>query len=192
MRTAAKHEVALRPLLSHATDHYYRLYLRLQYGAGRADKALKDLAYAYFCKACAARGLLPAPPGASCPACGEAGVRWGGPLWGGPLFDPEFLADVERATHGRPLGKPQELAKALAVWREEAVAPPLLYDVHEIAPRAGVDVPRTEALLAALRERGFTVTRTHLHGRGIKTDATAAQLVDVMRGIPPRAQSSGS
>ncbi|HWG92386.1 MAG TPA: tRNA (guanine(10)-N(2))-dimethyltransferase [Candidatus Thermoplasmatota archaeon] len=181
VREAAKHEVALRPLLSHATDHYYRLYLRLEYGAGRADKALASLRYATFCKACGDRRLVPEPPKA-CPAC-EGPVKWGGPLWAEGLMDAAFLQEVKAATVGRTFQKPRDLEKALPRFMEEAEAPPLLYDVHEIAPLAGVDVPKTPLILEALRARGYRAALTHLHDRGIKTDATAREFAEVLRAL---------
>lgn len=42
IRTAAKYELAAVPVLSYYTDHYYRLYLRIEKGGGKCDRLLGD------------------------------------------------------------------------------------------------------------------------------------------------------
>lgn len=54
-----EHEMALNPILSHYTKHYYRAYFKKDLGAGRCDALLKDIKYIYYCKACGHRGLEP-------------------------------------------------------------------------------------------------------------------------------------
>jgi tRNA (guanine26-N2/guanine27-N2)-dimethyltransferase len=53
-----EHEMALKPILSHYTKHYYRVYFKKDLGAGRCDALLKDIKYIYYCN-CGHRGLEP-------------------------------------------------------------------------------------------------------------------------------------
>lgn len=187
-RTAAKHDLALTPLLAHATDHYYRVYLTARRGAARANAVLKGMGYAVLCKACGHRAILPERASA-CPACAAREVLVGGPLWGGPLDDADALAAIaaKLPAHAGTLARREDVEELLELLAEEARAPPLFFDLHHASSRAGVDVPRTEAAFAALRAAGHVAARTHVSNRGLKTDATARELSEALRGARTRA-----
>ncbi|HLE95999.1 MAG TPA: hypothetical protein VI997_01405 [Candidatus Thermoplasmatota archaeon] len=183
-RQAAKHDVALAPVLAHATDHYYRIYLRARPGAGRADRALAEIGYATLC-ACGERGLSSAAP-AVCDHCGAV-PRSAGPLWIGSLFDEHVARGARGRGANERLAKPDATAALLASIEEEAVAPPLYVDIHHAAARAKTDPPRFDRLLPALRERGFRAARTHMRQTAIRTDAGERELREVLREIGRRA-----
>ena len=70
---------------------------------------------------------------------------------------------------------------ALAGWLAEAEAPPLLYDLHAAAYAGTGSVPRLEAVRRDLAALGHASERTHFAPAGLKTDAPAALLLDVVR-----------
>ncbi|MHB8605770.1 MAG: hypothetical protein ACYDCK_11000 [Thermoplasmatota archaeon] len=178
VRAAARHDIALAPLVGHADDHYYRVTLGARRGAARADAALATLRYAQLCDTCGDRGLTVEKQDV-CPACGRT-MRVAGPLWGGALFDPALLAKMREDT--RELARRGAAEAALARFAEEADAPALGFHLHEAASRAGVECPTTEAFMAALRERGFRATRTHFGELLVKTDASAADISETLHG----------
>ncbi|HEX2021761.1 MAG TPA: tRNA (guanine(10)-N(2))-dimethyltransferase, partial [Candidatus Thermoplasmatota archaeon] len=120
-RAAARHDLALRPVLAHATDHYYRVALRCARGASRADDALAEVGRLWLCPACGARGFGEAR------ACAECGAppRLAGPLWTGALCDAAALgAMLERAPRAW-LARPQEAWDLLQLLADEARVPHL-------------------------------------------------------------------
>ncbi|HVM46015.1 MAG TPA: tRNA (guanine(10)-N(2))-dimethyltransferase, partial [Candidatus Thermoplasmatota archaeon] len=131
VRHAAKHEVALTPVLAHATDHYYRATLASRRGAARADEALRSIGFARFCRACGERGLVAgerAHPG--CPGCG-AEADLAGPLWTGPLVDKEAAEAMLARAGGFPFAH-DDAPRLLDLLAQEAEAPPLFFDLHEV------------------------------------------------------------
>ena len=171
VRTAARHDVAATPLLSHATRHYARTYLRLESGARAADARVADLGYIDHCEHCLyrehERGLL-ADPLDACPRCGE-GIQTAGPVWLGRTCDPEFVATVrERVTDDMgTAGTARDLCTRLGAELDE----PTHYDQHRLCKRWGVGATAMDDFLDALRAAGFAASRTHYGGTTFKTDA---------------------
>lgn len=178
VRQAAKHEIALTPIFSHATDHYYRLSLSARRGASRADEVLARIGFAHFCPACGDRGFSDTR---SCPACGGP-VQSAGPLWTGPLVDADTAAAMTArasefvfAHEGSP--------RLLALLAQESEAPPLFYDLHETGSREKVSSPRTAAVVEALEQIGHRVWPVHFDRLGIRTTASAKEVVAAVRAV---------
>lgn len=179
-RQAARYDVAFTPLLSHATDHYYRVTLHCRRGAGRADEALRHIGFAFLCRSCGARGI---GEERRCPECG-AKTDLAGPLWTGPLVDPAaaqaMLAKADAFPFAHPESRP--LLERLAA---EAGAPPLYYDIHAAGSRARLGSPRSDRVLDLLRERGFGAWPVHFHRLAVRTRATAKEFEAVVRDAMP-------
>lgn len=181
VRHAAKHEIALKPVLSHATDHYYRVTLASRRGAARADEALTHIGFVFFCRGCAQRGM--GEP-ASCPACGGA-VETAGPLWNGPLVDKESADAMLQAAGAFPFAH-DESPRLLDLLAQESEAPPLFYDIHEMGSRARVGSPATERVLDALRASGHGVWPVHFARLGVRTTASAKELLSIVADVGDR------
>ena len=96
VRTAARYDLAARPILTHATKHYVRTYLELDRGATVADALIDELGYVAHCQQCLWRepqwGLIADTPDA-CPNCGQH-LQTAGPLWLGATCEPAFTETV--------------------------------------------------------------------------------------------------
>lgn len=178
IRQAAKHEVALTPVLCHATDHYYRVSLRAMRGASRCDEVLRRVGVAHFCPTCGDRGFAGSE---RCPACG-APVDSAGPLWTGPLTDTATVDTMLTKAGGFPLAH-EGSPRLLDLLAQESHAPPLFYDIHEMGSRARVGSPRTEAVHEALRTGGFSVAPVHFNRLGVRTNASAKEMLSIVRGL---------
>jgi tRNA (guanine26-N2/guanine27-N2)-dimethyltransferase len=181
VRTAARHDRGARPLLTHACDHYVRTYLELTDGATPADDAVDELGYVDHCPAClyrrSRRGLVADPLG-ECPSCG-ADTLAAGPLWLGPIRDPSF---VERVRERVPEeASTADRARSLLERVEAELDVPTHYDQHELCEQWGEPATAMADFLAALREAGHAVSRTHYGGTTFKTDAD----VDEIRAARP-------
>jgi tRNA (guanine26-N2/guanine27-N2)-dimethyltransferase len=176
VRTAARYDVAARPILSHATKHYARTYLELERGAQVADAAIEQLGYVHHCQHCLYRehetGLIAHPP-EDCPNCGEH-LQTAGPIWLGPTSDPAFARRTR--THVTDDMGTAEQSRAMLATVAAELDTPTHYDQHRLCKRWGVGASAMDDFLEQLRAAGYTATRTHYGGTTFKTDADVTEI----------------
>ncbi|MBK7385985.1 MAG: tRNA (guanine(10)-N(2))-dimethyltransferase [Methanothrix sp.] len=174
-RELARWDKGTEPLLTHVTDHYVRIYLRLIRGADAADSSLHSLGYVEHCNLCGSFEPLAQPrPAGVCPHC-RSPTTLAGPLWLGSIQEP---AVIRSALEGGDLSNRAE--KILATCSEE-VDVPMYYDHHRICEKLRITPGRIDDIISGLRSLGHKASRTHFTGLGIKTDATLPQLEEVLR-----------
>lgn len=171
VRQGARHERALTPVLAHATDHYVRVYLQSDTGARRIDEALDHLGFAVE-EADGTRRVVPVEHGVPSDA-----AAWGGPLWGGPLHDKDLIDKLGQRLEAHPQLDERPLTRFFDRAGPESDAPPLYYEIGELARVARCGPPRLDVLLDALHAAGFQAARSHASDTGIKTDAPRPRLV---------------
>lgn len=183
-RVAGKHDLALLPVFAHSTQHYFRVYLRARKGAQRTDEVLRQLGYASHCSACGRRvltyGIAPKLPSAC--ECGGR-LAHAGPMWLGKLMDKTFVNKVAGDIALRSFRLEKQELTLLYQCAEEAEGPPMFYDVHELARRAGAAPPKIAELIAKLRGRGYFASRTHFSGTGFRTDAPMEEIIKIFKGV---------
>jgi len=181
VRQAAKHEVALTPVFSHATDHYYRVNLAARRGAQRADEAFERIGHLILCDACGHRSFSDAR---TCPECAAA-VRVAGPLWTGPMLDVATVDAMQARVPEASLARWRESRHLLNVLSGEARAPLLYYDIHKVGERLKVGSPSTARVVAGLADIGRVAWSVHFNRLAIRTDATAKEMAQVVRAAAP-------
>ena len=174
-RTAARYDIAVRPVLTHATNHYVRTYLELDRGARNANGVVKGLGFIYHCMDCLHReheaGLLADSPG-ECPNCGSD-LTTAGPVWLDRICDSEFLPSV-RAKLDDEMGTADE-ARNLIDRLATELDQPTHFDQHRLCEQWGEPAPAMEDFLGALHDAGFEASRTHYGGTTLKTTASVAE-----------------
>lgn len=175
VRAAAKHDRCAEPVLCFHADHYYRCHLRIRNGARKADEALENIGYAVGDKATLRRSLVDEHPAPS--------VDFAGPLWTGDLHSEQTLNAM---SPDEWLGTRRRCSRMLDLWRREADAPGLFFDVDELARHTKCRPPRMTALIEGLTEHGATATATHFSPKGIKTDLEADELTRLFSEIAGR------
>jgi tRNA (guanine26-N2/guanine27-N2)-dimethyltransferase len=177
VRTAARYDVAARPLLSHVSRHYVRTHLELDHGAGVADDTVAGCGHVHHCQDCLARtaepGLLADPP-AACPGCGGDRLVTAGPLWLGPVRDRAFVDRVRDAIDDG-MGTAERARDLLATLRAE-LDRPTHHDQHRLCREWGRPASAMDEFLAALRAAGHEASLTHHGGTTFKTSATVAEI----------------
>lgn len=170
IREGLRYDLAVRPLLAHSTDHYFRVYLGVERGARRANECLGEFGFIHHDYRSGARWVSrkPAEDDKSDNAHGIAG-----PLWLGKLFDKGFIAGLKP---GKNYGTLPQIRKMLVLWREEADGPVLYYETGELARLARVSAPPLSAVIGTLRDNGHEASRTHFSPSSIKTDASVDAL----------------
>ena len=183
-RTAARYDIGVTPLVSHATRHYVRTYLELSGRATDADRRVESLGYVHHCEDCLHReseeGLIANPPG-ECRACGGERLLSAGPLWLEPTADPGFVAEVAKSVSDDMGSQKRSLRLLETVKRELAV--PTHFDQHRLYKLWGEPATAMDRFLEALREAGFDATRAHYGGTTFKTDATVREVREATKGI---------
>ncbi len=181
-RTAARYDVAVDPVLSHATRHYVRTYLALDRGARVANAALEELGYVHHCQDClyrtSAGGLIADPPD-RCPNCGDERVVTAGPLWLAPLHDSEFVAGAREAV-SEEMGTADRARDLLATLAGE-LSRPTHYDQHRLCKAWGRTALGMDEFLDRLRAAGHEAARTHFGGTTFETDADVVEIREATR-----------
>jgi tRNA (guanine26-N2/guanine27-N2)-dimethyltransferase len=172
-RTAARHDIGVEPVLSHATRHYVRTYLAVDRGATAADAARDELGFLHHCQDCLHRtveeGPVPRPP-AACPACDSDRVVTAGPLWLGAVRERAFVAEA-RAQLTEEFGERVAADRLLRRLAAELDVPHH-FDQHRLCEQWGRPAGPMDEFLAALEDAGFRASRAHYDGTAFKTDAT--------------------
>lgn len=183
---AAKHEIGLTPLFSHSTDHYVRVYTILRHGAQKADESLKQMGYILHCFNCLHRETVNKNAilehGGKCPNCSSR-MDFAGPLWLGKMADENFCRLMEREIEKRRFNLKKRIKKILMMVKAECSAPATFYVLDKICAKTGFPVPSVKTFVKTLREEGFEASLTHFNPKGVKTNASIAEMVAFTRRI---------
>ncbi|MDP2767646.1 MAG: tRNA (guanine(10)-N(2))-dimethyltransferase [Candidatus Methanoperedens sp.] len=178
-RTLAKHDKVMTPLLSYASAHYVRLFASVKKSIEDADDCLKNMGFISHCFGCGARlwkyGLA-VHMEEKCPVCGHT-TSLAGPLWLGRLHERNFCEELLGEIEKRGF---KEAVKLIATCRDELDIP-MHYDYHKLCKSLGITAMPTDALILALRERGFKASRTHFSGVSFKADAGVEEIKGIVR-----------
>lgn len=179
---AAKHEIGVEVLFSQSTDHYIRVYAVVRYGARLADKSVRMMGYLLHCFSCfhreTSRGII-SPLKRDCVECGSK-LNVAGPLWLGKIADENFCSLMKREADGRGLKQEKRILKLMSLVQDEAEAPVAYYVVDKICDKLNLSVPPLMKVVDGVRRAGSQVTLTHFNSRGVKTDAPAKVVKEVI------------
>jgi tRNA (guanine26-N2/guanine27-N2)-dimethyltransferase len=181
VRQAAMHEKAMTPLFSYYSDHYIRVYCRLDKGKRRADCQIEQIGYIKYCPRCLHRTVSKDNKAEGCESCGFK-TRVAGPLWLGEYTDPEYASwrlDDSMTLYYMVGTKTVALIQML---RDEHGYPPWFFDIDSVCSKLGVRSMATGEVLTRISEAGYRVVRTHYSNRGIKSDASIDELKKLLCG----------
>jgi tRNA G26 N,N-dimethylase Trm1 len=74
-----------------------------------------------------------------------------------------------------------KIAKLLSLAKGEAEAQATYYVLDKISDKLALPVPSVDAMLQILRDSGFQAVPTHFSSRGIRTDAIALTMQELLR-----------
>ena len=193
VKASARHDVAARPLFSYAADHYVRLYAVLERGARKADRSLGSMGYLLHCPECLSRGTATVEEMGDFRRCDACGSRMGvgGPMWLGDLADEAFCDEMLAVSDRSSLSSDRRLMRLIRQVRGEAGLEPSFYNMDTLCSRLGIASLSLGDILSALGGAGYEAARTHFHERGVKTDASAAELENVLKRLLRRAGRGG-
>ena len=180
--TLAKYSKCIDIKMSHSTEHYMRLYIKIEKGSKKSDETLKNIGYISHCRNClhrqAKKGLASAIE-ENCPVCGEKLVH-AGPLWLGNIQDKEFIQKMIDESENKKINTKKQALKLLNSCLHEADAPATFFDIHSICKSLKISAPKLDLIFDELKNKGFIAIKTHYNPLGIKTDANILDLQKVL------------
>jgi tRNA (guanine26-N2/guanine27-N2)-dimethyltransferase len=169
-----KLDIGIRPLFSHSTRHYIRLYATIALGAKYADKTRDSLGYILHCFNCFNRKISSIIE-KNCDKC-SAILRFAGPLWIKEIHDKDFLLYLLNN-----LTLTKECEKMIRNSLNEADMPPTYYIPDKIADRLQLTVPRLNDIIDAIRNKGYRAIKSATNPKGIKTDAPSSIVMETIK-----------
>ena len=208
---AIKHKRHIVPVLSLSIDFYIRVFVRVYTSPLQMKNTPTKLSYVFQCVGCDSHELQPVgrmvtkgnvtkyQPGAGpvvpqrCNDCGWH-YNMGGPIWSDPIHDKQWvknvLAEVEKNKEAYP--GYNKIHALLTLANEELLDVPLHYDVHSMGGTLKLTPPNAWLFKSAIINAGYRVSSAHSNPLGVKTDAPAEALWDILRcwakDHPPKAQ----
>ncbi len=158
VREAARYDRGAVPLLSYYDGHHFRVYVELEAGARKADKALQKL---------------------GCYDFGEFDWKDGtsvGPLWTGMLFSEKILNGM------KPVGTMED--ELIERWKDECSMPPFFYDNSIISKHLKLPPPPLDHIITELRGLGYKAVKTHFSPTAFKTDAPSSMVLETFNSYP--------
>ncbi len=180
---AAKHDIGIRILFSHSSNHYIRVYGQIAYGCQKADESLKTTCYILHCFRCLHREIIDYPFGnLLCPECGKK-MEHAGPLWIGNILDSDFIEQLIAENQNIAFKNTAKITKFLTLIKNEANAPATYYVIDKLSGKLNLPAPSNQALLTALKNRGYQAVPTHFNPRGIKTNAPVSIMHQLLKDV---------
>ncbi len=176
-RELARLDKSMEPMLTHATDHYVRIYLRVRNGARLADKCLENMGYIEHCPICGSFTCLKDLKfNGACNLC-RCRTVLAGPLWLGLIQEASTIYPAIAF-----LGDRSPRALRLLETCASEVDTPLYYDHHSICERLKITPSKIDAVVDCLLASGWKASRTHFSGIGIKTNACMSDVESAVKG----------
>ena len=181
--TAAKHDIGVSVVFSHSTNHYIRIYATANYGAKKADESIKNMGYMLHCFRCfhreTTKELLLLEHSGKCSECNSK-LNIAGPLWIGKIFDREFCELMQQEAKQRKFRLEERIEKILALIKGEAEAPVTYYVIDKLCDLLALPVPSVKKVAEILRKGGFQASLTHFNSKGIRTNASAINMRELL------------
>jgi len=172
MLNLARYDRAFMPMLSISTKHYYKVFGKIEH-AGKITELLKEFGYVNYCPKCCDRKI------GSIEKYDNQNHEFKncGLIYLGKINDKLFCKKVLNDIKNRNFRLRNEETKLIKLIIEEAEMPPFYYDLHYLARKIKMKIPRFEVLIKKLKEKSFKASRTHFCLTSVKTDADYKNII---------------
>ncbi|HEB37811.1 MAG TPA: tRNA (guanine(10)-N(2))-dimethyltransferase [Thermoplasmatales archaeon] len=168
-REAAKYDRGIEVLLSYATDHYMRIYVKILRGAKRADESLEKV------KSVDVSDYT-----------NNITKMEAGPLWTGNLHKRDVLKAIEKNLGNIVLGTKRDIEKLLQRMFQEIDMPLFFYSIDHLSSKLKISPPKLSYVLKELNRRGYSVSRTQFGDTSFKTTAPIEIVYNVFKELEVR------
>jgi tRNA (guanine26-N2/guanine27-N2)-dimethyltransferase len=164
-REAGKYDKAIKLILSYCTDHYFRAYIQIINGTGRANESMKNYSRVKSNDIFSLK---------------NENVEIG-PLWLGKIQNKKIITELRTMLFTKQVNTKNELWKLLDLLEEEADGPNFFYETDKLASTLKKSPPKMEKIFSKLKEKGYNVYRTHFSSIGFKTNAPKSEIEKVFK-----------
>jgi tRNA (guanine26-N2/guanine27-N2)-dimethyltransferase len=182
----AQYDKALVPIYAYFKDHYFRVFLRCEKGKSRVDKLIRQHKYFMYCKNCM-NSIISDFNSEKC-SC-DSDMHYSGPLWAGSLFDKEIAGNIymNNKNSGSNIcniyNNLYDNNFLETIMDESKIQGVGFVDIHALAKKFKLAIPKTELLMKNILSSGYAVSRTHFTPLGIKTDMPLKELLELARNL---------
>ncbi|TFG08060.1 hypothetical protein EU522_00175 [Candidatus Thorarchaeota archaeon] len=184
---ASANDCSIMPIAVLSSDHYIRVWLRVQADRNGANRQTKDIGLIRFCRSCMHTDRLSLRDSHHIlefnhkkEGCSENPIS-AGPLWIGRLFEQSFLKKAQNMLldlQGNLHKKVSAVLEAMA--NEVRVQDHLYIDLHALCDLHGVSPPKNITVIEKLMDRGYESTRTSFRPTAIRTKAPVDVVLEVI------------
>ncbi len=179
--TASRLELAIRPVFTHATMHYLRVYAQVSVSSGGANDVYANIGHVMHCFNCGHRLATAEYDGdAKCELC-QKRLRVGGQLWTGALHDKEFVAKMAEEGRGDGASDVEKNKKILDAALDELDDVPYYFKGDEISSKLKTNPHSISTIVEKLRAAGYKASKTPLNSGAFKTNARLDQIISLFR-----------
>ncbi|TFG10140.1 tRNA (guanine(10)-N(2))-dimethyltransferase [Candidatus Thorarchaeota archaeon] len=213
IRSPISHEIAIRlllgvsysvtgandrsmsPLAVLSTDHYVRVWLRVESSRKTSNRQAKEIGWLRHCPRCMNTDLVSLREGLEdefnhCRDDCQYDPKAAGPLWIGSLCDAEFVQEAYKKVSEYKLHK--KSSRLIQLMSQEAPLTEAPYiDIHAICDSYRLTPPSNAELIAVLTEQGLETTRTHFRPTALRTEASPCEVVRAIHKIKGVAIQNG-
>jgi tRNA (guanine26-N2/guanine27-N2)-dimethyltransferase len=173
--TASRLELAIKPIFSHATMTYLRVYATVAVDPGQANDVYSNIGYITHCFNCGHRASANEYDGsAKCALC-QHRMRTGGQLWTGQLHERDFVGKMLAMAAADPKCK-----KVLEAALDE-IEIPYYFKGDEISSMLKTNPHSIPAVIEKLRAAGYRASKASLNPGAFKTDARIDRVLAALR-----------
>ncbi|RLI60196.1 MAG: tRNA (guanine(10)-N(2))-dimethyltransferase [Candidatus Thorarchaeota archaeon] len=186
-RVAGANDSAMTPLVSLSSDHYVRVWVKIEADRKSANRLVSSYGTIRYCPSCMVTQTLPLADRQQefvhADGC-EGKYREAGPLWIGDIFDMDYLAKAESSLekHGTEMHRraPDVIQK---MGMEAHLMDYPYVDLHAVCDRFNLSPPRNVRVMEKLRDQGYIVSPTHFRPTAIRTNAQVQEIVNIIERI---------
>jgi tRNA (guanine26-N2/guanine27-N2)-dimethyltransferase len=164
-REAVKYDKGIKPIISYSTDHYFRAYIQIINGKGRANDSLKNYSTVksndFFSSKNENFDI--------------------GTLWTGKIQNKKIVIELRSMLFDKKFNTKNDLWKLLDLIEEEADGANFFYETDKLASIFKKSPPKMELIFKKLKEKGYYVYRTHFSPTGFKTNASKSEIEKVFK-----------
>lgn len=171
--TASRLELAIRPVFSHSTMHYMRVYAQVSVSSSEANGVYENIGHVMHCFHCGHRfSTVEYAADQKCELC-QHKLRVGGQLWTGPVHEKEFVAKMAE-------GADRQNKKILDAAVDE-IEVPYYFRADEISSKLRTNPHSIPKIIEKLRAAGYRASKASMNFGGFKTDARLDKIIEVLR-----------
>lgn len=172
IESLGRYKKTFHPKLCYFRKHYARLFGKVDEGAKEVQRNFRKFGYISHCFNC---GWRDSSLEKKCPACGEETQFV--EVYLGKLNNQNFCEKIAKESREREFYKEGKLAEKLS----KDLDVPYHYDLHYLAQKEGVEVPKTEKVVNELRDEGFKAETSPYSTTAVKTTASFSEISEVIQ-----------